>query len=56
MDSKKLVWLGMIVFGFIGGYIPVLFGAASFSMSTVFGNMIGGLVGIYAGFKVSQMF
>jgi len=55
MNPKTLVWIGAFVGGAIGGLIPVMFGADSISFSAIMGNTIGGLVGIWAGFKLSQM-
>lgn len=56
MNTKPLIWIGMFVGGAIGGYVPVLFGADAFSFSSIIGNMLGGLAGIWAGFKLGQMF
>ncbi len=56
MNSKHLIWLCAIVLGYLGGFVPTLFGAGSISMAAVVGNMIGGLLGVYVGFKLSQMF
>ena len=54
MDSKKLIWFGMVVGSAIGGYIPALWGAGFFSMSGVVTTAIGGILGIYIGLKLSQ--
>ncbi|MES2216277.1 MAG: hypothetical protein V4481_03195 [Patescibacteria group bacterium] len=55
MNAKHLIWLGAIVGGYVGGFIPVLWGAGGLTFSSIIGNTIGGLVGIWAGFKLSQM-
>ena len=56
MNTKSLIWIGVFVGGTVGGYIPTLFGAEFFSFSSIIGNTIGGLVGIWTGYKLGQMF
>ena len=41
----------MVAGSIVGGYLPVLFGSNAFSLMSIFGNLIGGLLGIWAGFK-----
>ncbi len=55
MNPKTLIWIGVFIGGAIGGYIPTLFGADGFSMTTIIGNTIGGMLGIWAGFKLSKI-
>jgi hypothetical protein len=55
MDSKKLIWLGMFVGSTIGNYIPLLWGGSSFSFASIILGTIGGVVGIWGGFKLGQM-
>lgn len=55
MQSKRIVWLCMFIGGSLGGYLPiVLWGAPGFSFSTLFGNALGAIVGIYVGFKLTR--
>jgi len=54
MDSKKLIWIGMTVGSFIGGFLPVLWGSSEFSFSSIVLTAVGGFVGIYIGFKLSR--
>lgn len=56
MSSKTLVLIGMTIGSIIGGYVPVLLGADLFSFTSLIGNGIGGLLGIWAGYKFSKMF
>jgi len=49
--DKKVVMLGMVFGSTIGGYIPTMFGADSFSLSCVFWGFVGGLLGIWLTFK-----
>ena len=55
MNSKHLIWIGMAVGSFVGGYVPALWGTGAFSVSGVIFSTIGGIAGIWGGFKLSQM-
>ncbi len=54
MDQKRTIWILMMVGGFVGGYIPALWGAPGFSFSSVIGNAIGALLGIWIGYKLTR--
>lgn len=56
MSSKSLVWLGLFIGSTIGGFIPTLWGDSFLSLSSVLLTAVGGIAGIYAGFKFSQQF
>jgi hypothetical protein len=56
MNQKFLIWLGVFVGGTVGSYVPVLFGAGLLSFSSVIASTIGGLAGIWVGYKLSQWF
>jgi len=49
-----MVMLGMVVGSTIGGYLPMLFGASAFSLISIFTSAIGGILGIFIGYKISQ--
>ncbi len=53
--NKPLLYLCITVFGFIGGYIPVLFGDSGFSMLAIVTSGIGSLFGIWVAYKLSNM-
>ncbi|MDE2041229.1 MAG: hypothetical protein KGI59_02510 [Patescibacteria group bacterium] len=55
MSTKTLIWISITVFGTIGGYVPTLWGASAFGFSSVIGSTLGGLFGIWAGFRLGQM-
>jgi hypothetical protein len=55
MKAKTLIMIGMVVGSTIGGYVPSLWGGGAFSMASVVFGGIGGLLGIWAGFKLSRM-
>lgn len=54
MSRSSLVMLGMIVGSIIGGYLPVLFGASLLSYISIIGNAIGGFVGVWISYKLTQ--
>ena len=53
MSRKKLIMLGMVVGSIVGGYLPVLFGFDGLMVS-LFGSLIGGIIGIWMGYKFSM--
>lgn len=54
MNSKSLIWIFMAIGSVVGGYIPTLWGEGMFSFSSIFLTAVGGIIGIYLGFKLSQ--
>jgi len=54
MSTKNFIWLGMAVGSALGGFLPVLFGLSELPMTSVFTTAIGGLFGIWAGYKISN--
>jgi len=55
MNSKSLIWIGVAIGSTIGAYIPALWGASVFSMSSIFLSAVGGIAGIWAGWRLGQM-
>jgi hypothetical protein len=47
------IWLGILIGSTIGGFIPALWGAGLFSYSSVLLSGIGGLAGLWLGYKTS---
>ena len=54
MNSKTFVWIGTIIGSTVGSYIPMLWGAEMFSISSLIFGSIGAILGIYIGFKLSK--
>ena len=54
MNAKVLVWIGIFVGSTVGGWVPTLWGAEILSFSSIFGSVIGGLLGIWITYKISQ--
>ncbi|HVW71648.1 MAG TPA: hypothetical protein VHB93_00665 [Candidatus Paceibacterota bacterium] len=54
MSRKTLVWGGMIVGSSVGGLLPYLWGNYNFfSFSSVVLTAVGGIVGIWIGWKLA---
>jgi hypothetical protein len=52
--QKKFITIGMVVGSFAGSYIPVMWGGSAFSASSLLFGGVGGIIGIWAGYKVAQ--
>jgi len=55
---RPKIWItsGLIVGSLLGGFIPALWGDSGFSVTSAIFNFIGGAVGLYVGYKISQAF
>jgi len=57
MSRKSLIWGGMIIGSAIGGFLPYLWSNYNpFSFSSVILTFVGGVLGIWAGLKLSDSF
>lgn len=56
MSTKAWIATGVFFGSTIGSYLPILWGGSAFSFSSIFFGLIGGLVGIWAGWKIGQSF
>ena len=52
--DKKAVYLGLILGSALGGYVPTWFGAGMFSVSSTICGAIGGVLGIWLVYKLSN--
>ncbi len=52
--NKGLITLCAGVGSTVGGYIPVLFGTSGFGGWSILGAFIGGIFGIWVGYKISD--
>ncbi len=52
--ERKIIWLGLFVGSTIGGFIPSLWGAGALSFSGLIFSALGGFVGIWLGFRISE--
>ncbi len=52
--NKFIIGIGMFVGSTIGSYIPALWGGSVLSFTSIVFSVIGGLVGIWLGYRVSK--
>ncbi len=52
--QQKLIWFGLAVGSALGSYLPVLWGESVFSMTSVLLSAVGGIFGIWLGYKVGR--
>jgi hypothetical protein len=53
--NKTLIVTGATIFGFIGSYIPFLFGVKDiFSGWSILGSVVGGIFGIWIGVQAAK--
>ena len=55
MNSRFVIMAALTVGSVVGSYLPTLWGAGFFSMWSVLLGGIGGLVGIWVGYKLSRL-
>jgi len=54
MTTKTTIWIGVLIGSTIGGWVPTIFGADWLSLWSIVGNGIGGILGIWVGYKFGQ--
>jgi hypothetical protein len=52
--QKKLVWIGLFVGSTIGNMLPLLWGGDAISLSGVLLSLVGGIAGIWIGYRWGQ--
>ncbi|MBX4197307.1 hypothetical protein KW801_01980 [Candidatus Saccharibacteria bacterium] len=52
--GKGLIYGSVLIFSTIGGYIPTLWHAGFFSISSIIGGIIGTVIGIWAAIKINN--
>jgi hypothetical protein len=55
VNPKSLIMIGLVVGSTVGSWIPSLWGASWLSMTSVFLGGVGGLLGIWAGYRMSRL-
>jgi hypothetical protein len=57
MSRKTLIWIGLGIGSTVGSVIPALWGSSAiFSMSSIILSAVGGIIGIWAGWKMADYF
>ena len=54
MSRKTMIMIGMIIGSVAGGYLPGLFGADGFSLASLLGSGVGGILGIWIAFQLTR--
>jgi uncharacterized membrane protein YeaQ/YmgE (transglycosylase-associated protein family) len=55
MGSKFVIYFCLFVGSSIGSYLPTLWHQDMFSFQSIIGSAIGGIIGVWVGFKINQM-
>ena len=55
MKAKTLIMIFMTVGSMLGSWLPALWGASWLSLSSVLLGGVGGVLGIWAGYKISRI-
>ncbi len=50
---RSVIGLCVLVGGTVGGYVPVLWGSSSFSVTSLLFGAVGGIAGIWVGIRLS---
>lgn len=52
--DKRLIYLGLFLGSIGGGFVPSLWGAGMFSISSIIFSALGGIAGIWVAYKIMQ--
>jgi hypothetical protein len=52
--TKKFVWIGMFVGSTAGNLVPLLWGGDAISISGLLFSIVGGIAGIWIGYRWGQ--
>ena len=55
MSGKKLVWLGFFIGSTVGGFVPSIWGGDMLSLSGFILSIVGGIAGIWAGYRLAKL-
>ena len=53
--SRSVIGLCGMFGLFVGGYVPVLWGASSFSVESLLFGALGGFAGVWAGVRLAEL-
>ena len=51
---KSAIWLGALIVGVIGGWVPTLWGAGALSLWSLLLSTVGGVAGIIVVYRLYQ--
>jgi hypothetical protein len=52
--TKKFVWIGLLVGSTLGNMLPVLWGGDAISISGFVSSIVGGIAGVWVGYRWGQ--
>ena len=52
--TKKFIWIGFFVGSTIGNMLPLLWGGDAISIAVVLFSLIGGIIGIWLGYRFGE--
>jgi len=52
MSRKSMIMFGIVIGSMAGGYVPTLLGADTFSVASLLGSTVGGILGIWLAYKL----
>jgi hypothetical protein len=55
MNSKALIWIGMTVGSIAGSFLPALWGGDLLSFAGLVCSGVGGIAGIWAGYRIGNL-
>ena len=53
MTNKQIIYISMTIGSTIGSFLPTMWGDNLFSMSSIVLSVVGGLAGVWFGYKLS---
>jgi len=53
--KKKFIWIGFLFGSSIGGILPAMWGGDLLSVWGIVMSLVGGIAGIWAGYRVFQV-
>ena len=54
--GRGLIGLCALVGSLVGGYVPVLWGASSFSLVSLLFGALGGIAGVFVGVRIGDYY
>jgi len=52
--TKKFIWIGLFVGSTVGNLVPLLWGGDAISVSGFVFSIVGGILGIWFGYRVGE--